>query len=1039
MALNVFELFGTIAVDNSGAERSIDKTVGHARDAESKLEKTFKRIGTVVAAAFTIDKIVDFGKACTQAYASIAAEESAFAQIMGDYAGTAQKKLQAVSDATGVTSTRLTGAMTSLTAKFKGLGYNVEDATTLATDGLLIASDAAAFWDMSLEESMSHLNSFINGSYEGGEAIGLFANDTQMAAYAVEKGIVADAKAWASLDEATKQATRLDYAKNMQQQSGATGQAAKEASSYANVMANLKEHWRQFQGVVGKPILEKFVLPAMQKLEKFMPKLTESVTAGIDWLAEGFDKIASYFSEVFTEDGLNMDALPDALTKMFRDVGRKIPRMLSTVGHSISSAWENVVWPAVQGAFKAVLGIDLPTWGELEKSVKDWWDGGDGIKASIASACNWALNLFGEPATVTKEKVSEVLETWWNNTKTLVQGACTWVLGLFSAPEDGEDGKTPASIIEEWWAGVVGAVQGACVWFLGLFQPPKDGGDGEDTPASIIETWWAGVVDAVQGACTWVLNVFGGVAGDALKVVNDWWGGVKKSIEDAIGIDLPDVDIAGIFSAGETAINSLITTAQTLVNDILVAVSSNPSGEIVLSARLSGLFAASVDAIAGLLGSASMLVANIVGSITGNQEQAEQIGGVFKDLFGVAGEVISGVVDEGIIIFKWFMDNGQAVGAAIGVIAYNLATFAAANPAIAVLEALGFLVGAMVIDWENFEKNYPHLVTLFEDITKLDFTDVATSMTTFQNSVQSLVDFISKNEGILNTFLLLLGGFALYSGNHKVGVALLAAGGIGTYNEVKEDVYDPEGLYADYPNIEKAKETGDFSGLTQEEMDVYNWRESPISQFGRLYAKGYEIVGRTLAMGMGGPMPMIFGGMLKDYLGEQIDKYMSENNPENDGGDEESKTPLEREVADFLGMYNDLNGAGKDKLINDIATDYNVDAEQVKAMFDQLNESLESTSDWFETLSPHGNNLPGDSTGQTGLIGTLAQVFSTVKADITAAAQEGVAAGMSGVTITGHITTGDVTIDGKTTVGHLFPQIDLKLGWQNGLAGRGSA
>ena len=49
-----------------------------------------------------------------------------------------------------------------------------------------MAADAAAFWDMSLEESTSHLNSFINGSYEGGEAIGLFANDTQMAAYAVE-------------------------------------------------------------------------------------------------------------------------------------------------------------------------------------------------------------------------------------------------------------------------------------------------------------------------------------------------------------------------------------------------------------------------------------------------------------------------------------------------------------------------------------------------------------------------------------------------------------------------------------------------------------------------------------------------------------------------------------------------------------------------------------------------------------------------------------------------------------------------------------
>ena len=53
--------------------------------------------------------------------------------------------------------------MTSMTAKFKGLGYGVEDATTLASDGLTLAADAAAFWDKSLDESMSGLNSFING------------------------------------------------------------------------------------------------------------------------------------------------------------------------------------------------------------------------------------------------------------------------------------------------------------------------------------------------------------------------------------------------------------------------------------------------------------------------------------------------------------------------------------------------------------------------------------------------------------------------------------------------------------------------------------------------------------------------------------------------------------------------------------------------------------------------------------------------------------------------------------------------------------
>ena len=78
----------------------------------------------------------------------------------------------------------------------------------------------------------------------------MFANDTQMAAYAIEQGIVKDAKAWAKLDEAQRQATRLAYAKQMMESSGATGQAAKEADQYANVMANLKESWRQFPAAV---------------------------------------------------------------------------------------------------------------------------------------------------------------------------------------------------------------------------------------------------------------------------------------------------------------------------------------------------------------------------------------------------------------------------------------------------------------------------------------------------------------------------------------------------------------------------------------------------------------------------------------------------------------------------------------------------------------------------------------------------------------------------------------------------------------------
>lgn len=308
---DIFSLVGRVSVEYAQAETALDRISDAAEETADSLEdvgdsaegaggtteksgnrmsSAFKKIGSAVVAAFAVDKIVDFGKSVVDASATVAAEQSAFEQIMGDYSNNAQAKINEIADATGMVSTRLTPYMTSMTAKFKGLGYDIDDATTLAQDGLTLASDAAAFWDKSLEVSMGALNSFINGSYEGGEAIGLFANDTQLASYAVKQGIVSEAKEWANLDEAKKQATRLQYAQDMMAASGATGQAAKEADQYANVQANLTEKWRQFKSQIGEPLLQNVVIPAMGKL-----------SAGVDKASAAYQKCSKWISEHKTE------------------------------------------------------------------------------------------------------------------------------------------------------------------------------------------------------------------------------------------------------------------------------------------------------------------------------------------------------------------------------------------------------------------------------------------------------------------------------------------------------------------------------------------------------------------------------------------------------------------------------------------------------------------------------------------------------------------------------------------------------------------
>ena len=304
---DIFSLVGRVSIEYAQAETALERVSDAAEDTADSLEEVgdasedaggtteksgnrmvsaFKKIGAAVVAAFAVDKIVDFGKSVVDASATVAAEQSAFEQIMGDYSDTARQKMNEVADTTGMVSTRLTPYMTSMTAKFKGLGYDIDDATTLAQDGLSLAADAAAFWDKSLDDSMGALNSFINGSYEGGEAIGLFANDTQLASYAVKQGIVSESKEWANLDEARKQATRLEYAQNMMKASGATGQAAKEADQYANVQANLTEKWRQFKAQIGEPLLQNVVIPAMDKLSSGVDKASAAYQKCSKWISE---------------------------------------------------------------------------------------------------------------------------------------------------------------------------------------------------------------------------------------------------------------------------------------------------------------------------------------------------------------------------------------------------------------------------------------------------------------------------------------------------------------------------------------------------------------------------------------------------------------------------------------------------------------------------------------------------------------------------------------------------------------------------------
>lgn len=278
------------------AIKSFNNFGNTVQNSSSKLETSLKTLVKTFGSLFAIKKIKDFGSTLTQASANISAELAQFTatfkdNIRGTYdlLDESTEMFNRVGNATGVLASRLKVTGTKAFAQFKGAGVEVNEALSRTEQFLNQASDASAYYDISLEDAEAKLRSFLRGNVQAGDSIGLFTSESQRNTRAIEKY----GKAYIKLTEAQKQMLMMDITQEIYDQSGATGQAEREADGYANVVGNLKETWRQFLAVIGKPVLER-VIPIMQSISEKLISLGDKLENVKTWISEhkeGIDKL----------------------------------------------------------------------------------------------------------------------------------------------------------------------------------------------------------------------------------------------------------------------------------------------------------------------------------------------------------------------------------------------------------------------------------------------------------------------------------------------------------------------------------------------------------------------------------------------------------------------------------------------------------------------------------------------------------------------------------------------------------------------------
>lgn len=469
--MDLFTLVARLGMDTS----EYDSKIGKARSSFMQLGNTVsaKAVAFGTLTARMIEKAanaaLELGKSTVQAAADVEAEKAQFVATFGEMQGTADKAFKNIEKLTGVFGTRLKNVGTKAFSQFKGAGLDGVDALEMMERHTNLAADAAAYYDISLEDADARLRSFLRGNTEAGDAIGLFTSESQRNTYAMEEY----GKKWLELTEAQKQMLMLNVSEDIYKQSGAIGQAARESSAWTNVIGNLKEVWRQASATFGAPIMA-VITPKIQEFTEWISG--EGVQLKIEQYGIGVaNKINQFFNWV---------AQPTFPTWAEIEVGSK---------ETLDGIKEGI-----KGVLNWTLGkLGFPDVGTIVTDAQNWWMGqGDSAYNRLKNVFKWTLGEWIAPST---EGFLSKFSKWWNEQATPgITSITQWTFGELIVPAWADLVNT----VYNWWTNTIRpAVKAITTWDFGRIQFPSI-----DSVIAAAQTWWDTVKDKISSIFTVVIS-----------------------------------------------------------------------------------------------------------------------------------------------------------------------------------------------------------------------------------------------------------------------------------------------------------------------------------------------------------------------------------------------------------------------------------------------------------------------------------------------------------------------------------------------------
>lgn len=364
--MNVFELFGTIAINNRDANSALNDTATRAERTGKRIQAAFKNIG---GAALKIGKVVGAGAAAIGT-AFVAGVEST-----RDYRAE-MAKLDTAFVANGHSSATATRTYKALQAVLGETDQAVEAANHLA---VMVRK----------EEDFAKWTDICTGVYATfGDSLpieGLTESANETAKVGQVTGSLADALNWAGISED-------DFNKKLQ----ACTTAEERQDLIMNTLfwtykAASDQYKKTGEDVMKANAAQDNLNAALAKLGE----IGEPILTGLkNWVADMVTAATPYL-ESFIQD--------------FSDLG---------------TTWSTKVWPMIQNGVKMQFGIELPDWETTKTNIVTGWET---VKTAVKESLI-VQAIIDIPETYAE--IAAKIVSGWNTVKTNIKDAYKVVFGV---------------------------------------------------------------------------------------------------------------------------------------------------------------------------------------------------------------------------------------------------------------------------------------------------------------------------------------------------------------------------------------------------------------------------------------------------------------------------------------------------------------------------------------------------------------------------------------------------------------------------------